>query len=79
MVRPVIAPAFKAPFDVSGADVFYLCSIAQEGISCEHIALRPRSKMDADIAAFKAVAINEVFVGVVNERAFVCPTAHQIA
>jgi hypothetical protein len=35
--------------------------------------------MDADIAAFKAVARDQVLVGVIDEGAFLGPAADQIA
>ena len=50
MIAPVVAAALMRPLDPSGADVFDLGAVVDEGVVVDCVAFRPAGKVDTDVA-----------------------------
>ena len=78
MIGPVIPPPFKAPFDITGANIFDLRLIADKGIPGDRVAFRPGSEMHPDPATVERIVRQQVAVRVIDKGTFFRPPRHEI-
>lgn len=72
-IAPVISAASLRPVEVTGADIFHLVAIADEGVAGDFVPFGAGREVHADAAALKPVVAELVMVGVVDEHAFSGP------
>ena len=76
VIAPVIAAGVIIPLNPACAHIFDLGTIVNEAVVDHLIAFGPAGKMNADLAAFKPVFQKSIFIGIINENAFLIAIAH---